>query len=98
RGKTQILSNFHANHGGWGPPPPMVGARCWSPHLKKRTFGSCYLGGHLDLGVTSAFWQCLSQQELLQKLIIGICTDHDNAAQKFYDTGGFYQFEVFHFW
>jgi len=27
------------------------------------------------------------QQELLQKLIIGLCTEHDNAARKYYDTG-----------
>jgi len=27
------------------------------------------------------------REDLLQKLIIGLCTEHDNAARKFYDTG-----------
>lgn len=27
------------------------------------------------------------QQDLLQKLIVGLCTEHDNAARKLYDTG-----------
>lgn len=27
------------------------------------------------------------KEDLLQKLIIGLCTEHDNAARKFYDTG-----------
>lgn len=27
------------------------------------------------------------QQDLLQKLIVGLCTEHDNAARNFYDTG-----------
>lgn len=27
------------------------------------------------------------QQELLQKLIVGLCNEHDNAARNFYDTG-----------
>ena len=33
-----------------------------------------YRGGSLD-------------QDLLQKLIVGLCTEHDNAARKYYDTG-----------
>lgn len=27
------------------------------------------------------------KEDLLRKLIIGLCTEHDNAARKFYDTG-----------